>query len=176
MNSMKITMNHKTFRSDGGGSSIDWWHVFITVTAHFLKKKTRVSCFLFGQHSASNSFSIDIAVLIAVMRLVCLNGFNTRMFACQDLKRESSSFAHVPGFPQPRGCWRTWTCVQTNQCHWWMFSVMCCFWVKLCALFFSFLSGNAKFCISGYGGECKACNLPCISPSLLFSLFHMLLF
>lgn len=66
----------------------------------------------------SNSLSIDTAALIAVMRLVCLNGFNNMRFACQDLKRESFSLTHVPGFPQPSACWRIWCkqiCVQTNK-------------------------------------------------------------
>lgn len=163
-------MNHKTFTSDGGGSSIDWWHVLITVTAHFLEKnKTRVSCFLVGRHPASNSFSIDTAALIAVMRLVCLNGFNTRMFACQNLKRESSSLMHVPGFPQPPGCWRTWCMCANNSVS--LIDVCCyvLFLSKITCLVFSFLSGNAKFCISGYGGECKTCILSPTSRSFFLS-------
>lgn len=40
-------MNHKTFRSDGGGSSIDWWHVLITVTAHFFAQKQQQGSHVF---------------------------------------------------------------------------------------------------------------------------------
>ncbi len=72
------------------------------------------------------------------MRLVCLNGFNNTRFACQDFKRESFSLTHMPGSPQPSVCWRIWTCVQKKQYHWWMFAVMCCFWVTHVSCLFPF--------------------------------------
>ncbi len=152
-----------------------WWRMLCRLVACLVycnsplhRKKPGASCFWFGQHSESNSLSIDIAALIAVMRLVCLNSFNNTRFACQDFKRESFSLTHMPGSPQPSACWRIWTCCAKKT-----ISLMdvCCNVLNSCVLSFSFLSGNAKFCIPGYGGEYKACihsSIFCFSCPLLF--------
>jgi len=61
----------------------------------------------------------------------------------------------------------TWLLEDMDMCANKSVSVMdvCCYGLFLSKILFFFLSGNPEFCISSYGGECKACKAPL---SLLF--------